>query len=117
MEQIINISNKRYIFSNEIKNSDSKRNGFIALAEKVFDLSFDSWYKNGYWTDKYCPYTLFDGEKAVANVSASKIHTIVDGEPKLYIQLGTVMTHPDYRNLGLSNTLIGKIFEHFRDNY
>ena len=105
-----------YTLKKNIKNSKTDFLAFNDLAVKVFGLSFEQWYKSGYWKDKYFPYTYFDGEKAVANVSASKIHTIIDGKPKLYIQIGTVMTDPDYRNRGLSRKLMNEVFKDFKDN-
>ena len=105
-----------YTLKNNIKNSKTDFLAFNDLAVKVFGLSFEKWYKSGYWRDKYFPYTYFDGEKAVANVSANKIHTIIDGKPKLYIQIGTVMTDPDYRNRGLSRKLMNEVFTDFKNN-
>lgn len=105
-----------YTLKKNIKNSKTDFLAFNDLAVKVFGLSFEKWYDSGYWRDKYFPYTYFDGEKAVANVSANKIHTIVDGKPKLYIQIGTVMTDPDYRNRGLSRKLMNEVFKDFKNN-
>lgn len=70
------------------------------LAADVFGLSFHNWYARGYWQDAYLPYTLFDCGRAVANISVNRMKTMVDGQPKRYIQLGTVMTAPAYRNRG-----------------
>ena len=88
-----------YTLKKNIKNSKTDFLAFNDLAVKVFGLSFEKWYDSGYWRDKYFPYTYFDGEKAVANVSTNKIHTIVDCESKLYIQIGMVMTDSDYHSM------------------
>ncbi|HDR2833910.1 TPA: GNAT family N-acetyltransferase [Enterobacter mori] len=106
----------RYKLKKNIKNSKNDFLAFNDLAVKVFGLSFEKWYDSGYWRDKYFTYTYFDDEKAVANVSASKINTMVDGKPKLYIQIGTVMTDPKYRNMGLSRKLMDELFKDFNDN-
>jgi GNAT superfamily N-acetyltransferase len=39
----------------------------------------------------------------------------VFGEKKRYIQLGTVMTHPDYQGQGLSRVLLKKAIADYRD--
>lgn len=88
--------------------SDADFEAFDRLAGQVFGLSFAAWRRAGCGRSSYFPYTLFDGEKAVANVSASTIRTLVCGRPRLYIQLGTVMTRPDYRGLGLARRLMNE---------
>lgn len=103
------------VLSRNIKDSEIMRNSFMKLAVDIFDLSFEAWYEKGYWRDKYFPYTLFDGDQAVANVSASMIHTIVNGEPKLYIQIGTVMTDKNYRKCGLSHRLLQTLIQEWKD--
>ena len=90
----------------DLKNDLSAMQSFFALAEEIFDLSFQKWYEQGYWGKQYIPYTLFDNSKAIANVSANIIETQVNNQPKLYIQIGTVMTAPAYRNKGYARRLI-----------
>lgn len=99
----------------DIKNDKMAFEAFNKLAVNVFDLSFEAWYEKGYWRDKYFPYTLFEGDRAIANVSASMIHTVVNGEPKLYIQIGTVMTDDNYRKRGLSRRLLQELIEEWQD--
>lgn len=94
---------------NNIKSNKNDFYSFNDLAIKVFDLSFESWWKNDYWQDKYFPYTLFDGKRAIANVSGSIINTLVDGKAKKYLQIGTVMTDPEWRNQGLSRRLMEQL--------
>jgi hypothetical protein len=57
-----------------------------------------------------------DGESIVANVSASVMDCLVLGQPKIYIQIGTVMTETGYRNQGLSRYLVEKIIEEWKNN-
>lgn len=98
-----------------VKNSKDDFEAFNKLSMKVFGLSFENWFNSGYWGDNYCSYTFFDDVKAVANVSVSKIYTLVNGEPKLYIQLGNVSTDPDYRHQGLIRKLIQEVIHDFHD--
>ncbi|MFO8646130.1 GNAT family N-acetyltransferase [Legionella pneumophila] len=95
---------------------EQKRAAFHHLAVKTFDLSFEEWYESGYWRDKYIPYTLFDGEQAVANVSVNIMDFSIFGHQQRTIQIGTVMTEETYRNQGLSRRLMEKVFEDWKAN-
>lgn len=95
-----------FLSGREVRTNPAARTAFFALAQQVFDLSFQNWYEQGWWGEHYIPYTFFEGGRAVANASANLIDTMDDGRPKRYIQIGTVMTHPDFRGLGLSRRLM-----------
>ena len=43
--------------------------------------------------------------------------TIIEGKQKCALQVGTVMTHPDYRNRGLSKSLMNKVLEEYKNKY
>ena len=90
-----------YKLDKQIVHNDVLRNSFIDLAIKTFDLSFKEWYRKGYWTDAYIPYALVSNNKVIANASANIIDLIWQGEPRRYIQIGTVMTDIDHRDKGL----------------
>lgn len=105
-----------YKLVKQIRDNEILRRSFIKLAEKVFDLSFESWHQNGFWADKYIPYVLAEnGKKVVANVSVNIIDTVWENTSKRYIQLGTVMTDPEYRNRGFSYQLIREIISEWRE--
>ncbi|WP_373076637.1 GNAT family N-acetyltransferase [Fusobacterium varium] len=106
----------KYKLVKQIRDIKVLRRSFIKLAEEVFDLSFENWYQNGFWTDKYIPYVLIEnGRKVVANVSVNIIDTVWENTSKCYIQLGTVMTDPEYRNRGFSSQLIREIISEWRE--
>ncbi len=105
------LNNHEYTLLIGYQKDDDYRSAFNQLAVKTFDLSFESWYQSGYWRDKYIPYTLFDGENAVANSSINIMDFNTLGEKKRYIQIGTVMTDIDYRNRGLNKFILEKIRE------
>ncbi|KAB2333297.1 GNAT family N-acetyltransferase [Cytobacillus depressus] len=105
---------------NLIKNyqeNEKMRNSFFDLATQVFGIHFHSWYEHGFWTEKYIPYSLAAGNKIIANVSINLINLIVSGEKKSALQVGTVMTHPDYRKKGLSTKLMNHILNEFAGKY
>ncbi|TWT00217.1 GNAT family N-acetyltransferase [Planomicrobium sp. CPCC 101079] len=52
-------------------------------------------------------------EKVAANVSVNKIDLVIDGHAHPSLQIGTVMTHPDYRNQGLSRILMEKVISEY----
>ena len=55
--------NMNWHLEKKVRNNPAARKAFNELAIQVFQLSFESWYENGYWTDAYIPYTLMDGDK------------------------------------------------------
>ncbi|SFA71006.1 MULTISPECIES: GNAT family N-acetyltransferase [unclassified Bacillus (in: firmicutes)] len=93
------------------------RKSFNQLAEEIFGINFEKWYNAGFWTDRYETYSFVDGDKVIANVSVNKLTLVVNGEEKRGLQIGTVMTHPDYRNLGLSARLMNKVIEDYEGQY
>lgn len=99
----------------QVRYDDALRKSFMDLALRTFGISFSSWYDQGFWTDSYIPYVFEEDGRVVANVSANRIHTVLDGAPRLYIQLGTVMTDPQYRRRGLSGALIQEVLQEWRD--
>ena len=97
------------------KHDDALRQSFNELTREVYGFDFEDWYKKGYWTDHYRCYSLADGERVVANVSASMLDFVVEGELKKAVQIGTVMTHPDYRGRGLSAQLMDYVVKEYED--
>lgn len=89
------------------------RSSFNKLSKEVFDLSFENWYKNGFWNEKYIPYSIVIDNEVAANVSVNIIDFVMNGESKQYLQLGTVMTKSEYRNMGYINILMEEIEKDF----
>ncbi len=109
------IQGKVYRLYTDVRHDPSRRAAFCALAQETFGLDFENWYQGGWWTDAYRPYTLFDGGKAAANVSVNVMDFRLDGERKRFVQLGTVMTDPDYRGRGLSRFLMERVLEEYKN--
>ncbi len=85
------------------------RDSFNALAEATFGLNFENWYQMGFWGDNYDPYSLVIDGRVVANVSVNRTDMAIAGEVRTIYQLGTVMTHPDYRNRGLIRAIMEEV--------
>ena len=104
-----------YHLHKHVRDDDRARAAFNALAGEVFGLSFEEWYRQGCWTDRYIPYLLLDGDRAAANVSVNRMETDWDGKRKHCIQLGTVMTAPAYRGRGLARMLMEEVLRNWLD--
>lgn len=76
---------------------------------EIFGFSFEDWYSSGFYAGEYIPYSFVNNGKLVANASANIMKMAQNGSEKLYIQIGTVMTRPEYRKQGLARELIQKI--------
>lgn len=109
------IQNKVYQFDFDYKNTDFRRRQLNEMTQQTFDFSFESWYQGGCWEDCCVPYSLFDGERMVSHVTASTIPFSLDGRLYRTLQLGTVMTDPDYRSHGLSRWLIEKVLADYQN--
>ncbi len=87
----------------EYKNNEQYRKSFNSLSQRIFDIDFEPWCHAGHWNDWYICYSFIDeDDSAIANCSVNLLDLIIYGSRKKSIQIGTVMTHPDYRGHGLS---------------
>ncbi|MFW0779010.1 GNAT family N-acetyltransferase [Rossellomorea marisflavi] len=102
-------------FRKNVRENQNLRDSFNQLAEDIFGIHFGQWYARGYWTEKYVPFSYIEGDRVIANVSVNLIDFTIAGEEKKAIQIGTVMTHQDYRNRGLSKDLLMKVLDEYRD--
>lgn len=93
------------------RNNGILRAGLNELTEMTFGFSFENWYAMGFWEDCYVPFSMVDEEscEVIANIMANEMQFSVDGEETVFLQLGTVMTKPQYRNMGISAALFKKL--------
>lgn len=105
---------RKLTFIKGYQDNEQLRNSFNQLALNTFGIEFETWYQHGFWTEKYQPYSYIDNGKVVANVSVNHLNLVINDETKQAVQIGTVMTHPDYRNKGLSRMLMEKVLEEFK---
>lgn len=115
MERNIEIQGNKYQYATNYKYNEVFRRSFNELAEKTFGINFERWYQEGYWNDKYIPYSLLDKEKIVANVSVNIVDVLIDGNKGRYMQIGTVMVDECYRGLGLSKVLMDKVLDEWEN--
>ncbi|WP_101773421.1 GNAT family N-acetyltransferase [Peptostreptococcus faecalis] len=98
-----------------VRENDILRESFFKLAKETYGIPFKEWYEQGYWTDKYMPYAIVEGNEIVANASVNRIKFNHNGKIKNCVQVGTVMTKPSHRNKGLSRMLMKEIIADWRD--
>lgn len=110
------LRNKTYQYVSDYREDAPLRKSFNALTKKVYHFDFETWYQDGYWGESYVPHSLLYKQNVVANVSVSVLDFIVLGEKKRYLQIGTVMTHPRFRGLGLSRFLMERVMAEWQGN-
>lgn len=91
----------QYEIISNYRNDDRLRGLFNEISKATFGIDFEGWYKNGFWNEKYIPYSVLMDDRIVSNVSVNIIDCTVGGKKCRYIQLGTIMTDENYRNRGL----------------
>ena len=110
------IKNHEYTICDRVRDDEAARSGFFRLAKDVFGLDFEPWRAGGWWGADYIPHALMDEGRVVANVSANVIRTRVSGADKTFIQIGTVMTAPEYRGRGLARHLMEEVMAWYGGN-
>ncbi|MGE7274078.1 GNAT family N-acetyltransferase [Brevibacillus panacihumi] len=105
------------IVAKDYKHNDALRKSFSDLASQIFGIHFEEWYQKGFWDERYIPYSLVQGDQVIANVSVNLLSFLINGEKKKAIQIGTVMTHPDFRKRGLSAKLMNLVLAEYENQY
>ena len=116
MRKNITINNKQYIFDDQIRDNLAVRTGFDRLAQQTFDISFEEWYKGGWWQENYQPHLLLRDGKVAANLSVNRIDCQINGFRRRLLQLGTVMTAPEERGQGLCRFLMEEVLRRYLDS-
>ncbi|KMQ51942.1 Acetyltransferase, GNAT family, potentially associated with YqeK [Chitinispirillum alkaliphilum] len=97
----------------DYKDNEPLRKSFDNLAKLVFDISFEQWYQKGFGNNSYKCHSIIHDGNVISNVSTTEMNLVMNGETKRAIQIGTVMTHPRYRNQGLSDKLMKMVIEQY----
>jgi len=106
---------KTYEIRKNYRDNEGLRKSFNELANQTFGINFENWYQNGFWKDNYNPYSVVVDGEVVANVSVNKCDMEWKGEILHLVQLGTVMTKPEFRGNGLSAVLMNEIMKEYED--
>lgn len=76
------------------------------LAFTTFGITLAKWNDTGLLGSNYIPYSFVADGRIAANVSANLFSCEIFGQTYQVVQLGTVMTDPAYRKLGLAGNLM-----------
>lgn len=101
-------------FVSRYSNDETTREHLYPLFEAVFEIPVDvlkDFHQRGFWDPTYRPYTLFDGERAVANASMFSMPLMIKGKQVQAAGIQSVMTHPEHRGKGYMKRLVAKMLE------
>lgn len=70
----------------DYKHNENLRKSFNELATMIFGIHFEDWYEQGFWSQRYIPFSYIDKGRVVANVSVNVLDFEMDGEKKSAIQ-------------------------------
>ena len=115
-KHMIEKGDKHMKFIRAYMDNTEQRHLLNEMTSEIFDFSFEKWYNAGYFESEYIPYSYIEDGRMVANASANIMRFTFQGTEKRYIQIGTVMTRPAYRNRGLARELIERIIRDYQDN-
>jgi predicted GNAT family N-acyltransferase len=108
---------KNLMLIKDYKDNPQLRQSFNKLAQHTFGIDFEKWYVHGFWDERYVCYSYIDNQNVIANASINKMELLINGQRKSALQLGTIMTHPEYRKRGLSAGLIQSILQEHETNF
>lgn len=108
---------KKLRLEKDYRNDKELCRSFCGLAKEIFGLDFERWQSEGFWNERYIPYSFVEGSRVVANVSVNKVDLLIEGKKHRSLQIGTVMTHPEYRQKGLSGKLMSAVLRDFEGQY
>ncbi|WP_442599808.1 GNAT family N-acetyltransferase [Neobacillus sp. D3-1R] len=97
------------------QHNEKLRKSFNELATSIFGIEFEDWYQHGYWSSKYIPYSVIIHDQVIANVSVNLLELVVHNNKWSAVQIGTVMTHPDFRGKGFSQLLMNTVLADYKD--
>lgn len=117
MDKIDFIYNKgdKFYLRKDYKEISHYRESLNKLTRATYGFDFEQWYQQGYWGDRYRPYSFIHNDEVVANISVNPMEFLVNGEIRKAIQIGTVMTDIEYRHRGLSKELMNIVLSEYEN--
>ena len=79
---------------------------YKVFAREIHGLDFSEFEARGFWDANYTPFSLFDGERVVANVCIYSLPAIINGEQTRIAQVSAVGALPQWRRQGLTRKLL-----------
>jgi predicted N-acetyltransferase YhbS len=110
------VNHNKYTWLIQYQDEEKWRESFNLLTKKTYRFDFEKWYQSGYWDENCILYSLAEGDKVVSHVTVNVICFTVLGVERKLMQIGTVMTDPEYKKQGLSRLLMEKVMLDWQDN-
>jgi GNAT superfamily N-acetyltransferase len=83
---------------------------FVQFVPQVFpSISFSRWYELGGWHPGYRAFSIFEGDRIVANASLQQMSLLVRGQRVTGWQFGAVGVLPDWRGRGLQRQIMSHV--------
>lgn len=114
---IIRIKDEDYTFIKDYRDTAKYREDLNLLTEATYGFNFEEWYRQGFWGDRYRPYSLLYHGNIVANISVNPMEFYAQGKVQKCLQIGTVMTDVAFRGKGLSKALMNIVLEEYEKEY
>lgn len=102
-------------FVKDYMRDETLRHELNELTRNIFGFDFEGWVQNGYFQGDYIPYSYEENGKMLSNVSANIMTFEQAGRTWNFIQIGTVMTAPEYRKKGLARELVNKVIDDYKE--
>lgn len=99
----------------DYRDNEKLRASFNILATDTFGIDFEPWYKKGFWNDSYVCYSFTLEDRIIANASINRMKLRWDGKYYNALQIGTVMTAPEYQKQGLAYKLLETIVKEWEN--
>ena len=89
------------------------RSKFNEIFKAQFGFDFENWYQSGDISPNYVPHLLLIDNQVVANVSVYLMPMNIEGESKVFAQIGGVVTTPSCRGKGYSRMLMEVVIKKY----
>ncbi|WNQ09664.1 GNAT family N-acetyltransferase [Paenibacillus aurantius] len=100
--------NNSYAFDWNYNSNVEKLNKLLPLFKKVFGFEeslLKEFFVSGFHNSTYTPFTLFNDEVPIANVSMFDMPLLINHQKVIIAGIQSVMTEPQYRGKGLFKKL------------
>lgn len=81
------------------------KEAFKTFLLSMHGVDLTSWETNGFWDERYVPFSLFEGDRIVASVCLYSMDLVIAGKRCRAGQLSGVGTLPEYRRRGLNRCI------------
>lgn len=104
-----------YQFVSHYTTKDDYNSSFNELTQDIFDIDFTDWFEKGHSDDHFIRFSYVLEDQVIANACANRMYLLINNVSYKAVQIGTVMTHENHRNQGLSKKIIEKIIAFYEN--